>query len=55
MPRDRLFDTIRQNQNECNHLTNTHIKHTAKMKWYKKSQSDKNMCTNNPKWSNKEM
>jgi len=28
--------------------------HTAKMKWYKK-QSDKNMYTNNPKWSHKEM
>jgi len=31
----------------------THIKHTAKMKWYKKT--DKNMYTNNPKWSHKEM
>ena len=25
------------------------------MKWYKKKQSDKNMYTNNPKWSHKEM
>jgi len=23
------------------------------MKWYKKKQSDKNMYTNNPKWSHK--
>jgi len=30
-------------------------KNTAKMKWYKKKQSDKNMYTNNPKWSHKEM
>jgi len=35
--------------------TNTYIKHTAKIIWYKKKQSDKNMYTNNPKWSHKEI